>query len=187
MIPKAVRKTIEFSSTVKIEAYLIPPREFRVGIASASVSLGYSKEWLGRVASRDGKALKRLRELGFVGLLVEVEVDNNYQGRTKAQTISLDDYNVLIDYAVLDGKLEALALSRALRDTSLDTRFCRTYGIEPMPGWLQELKMREIIDAVLGNEEIRAQFLPGDKDCYSNELIASHFEQELEENEIYVV
>lgn len=184
---KAIRKTIEFSSTIKVDGYLIPPNEFRIGVTGASTSLGYSKQWLTTVHTRGGKTLELLHSIGYDGSRINAEVTRVQGGVAIAQTISLSDYNILIEYAVDDRKKQAKALSRALREVSLDTRLRREFGIQEMPGWLQELKMREIIESVLGNEEIREQFLPGDKDCYDDTLLTSHFEQSIEEHEIYTL
>jgi len=45
-----------------IDCYILPDGEKRIGIAGASLAIGRSKEYLGRLAKNGKKALKALQE-----------------------------------------------------------------------------------------------------------------------------
>jgi hypothetical protein len=62
---KAERQTVRFFDGLEVDGYRLPDGEFRVGLTGASLVLGYAKNWLGRVLSRGGNAVKALRGYGF--------------------------------------------------------------------------------------------------------------------------
>ena len=93
-----------------VDFYLLPSQEIRIGLSSASVALGYADNWLYRLTSRKGKSLKTLQSLGYTDLPVEVALDSVKGGGTKADTISLEDFQVLKIYAAQQGKSNAIRL-----------------------------------------------------------------------------
>jgi hypothetical protein len=173
---KAIRKQVHFASSVAIDAYLVlETNEFRVGMTGASTSLGYGEKWFSNVSLRRGDTLKALTAMGLSGSSLEVTI-SNHRGSTIAKTISLADYNVLIDYAMEDGKKQAIALNRALRQNDLNNRLCREFGVAQKPGWQQDLEMAQIIELMLdAKEELKMQFLPGDIDVYGANACADIF------------
>ena len=107
-----------------MDGYRTPSGEFRVGMASASVAVGYDKDWISQAVRRSGKTLNALSSLGFTGLQYKGIVSReNISGASVVQTISLDDFNVLIVYASGQGKKNAQALNLALSRTTLQNLF----------------------------------------------------------------
>lgn len=129
---KAIRATVVFFDGLEVDGYRMPDGEFRVGLTGASQVLGYSREWLGRVLSRGGNTVKALRGIGFTEKVEEVATQSIQGGGTKARTISIDDFNRLIVYAVEDGKKAALALQLSLSKLSLNDFFRDAFGEVPL-------------------------------------------------------
>ena len=118
------RAFVKFSDDLAVDGYRTPVGEFRVGMASASVALGYEKNWISRVTTRGGDTLKQLTAKGFTGYHHKGKVlRDNKSGSSIVQTISLDDFNVLIHYASGQGKKNAQALALALSRTTLQNLF----------------------------------------------------------------
>ena len=124
---RAKHATVRFFDGLEVDGYEMPDGEFRVGLTTASVVLGYASNWLGRVL-KGGSTLKSLQGLGFTQK-TEKAVTNS--GRPP-ETISLRDFNRLIVYAVSDKKKAALALQLALTELSLTDFFCDAFGHPPL-------------------------------------------------------
>lgn len=130
---KAERVIVNFGNGIKLEGYRLPNGEFRVGKTSASLALGYGKDWVRRiiegVAKKEGKTSKTLIEWGFSGVAFSVHVpsSNNF-GYIKADTISLQDFRQLIKLAAKRGKPEAEAFLDALIDIGLEDWFRLSFG-----------------------------------------------------------
>ena len=62
---RAERQTVTFFDGLTVDGYRLPSGEFRVGITGASQTLGYGRNWLGRVLERGGNTVKALQGLGF--------------------------------------------------------------------------------------------------------------------------
>jgi hypothetical protein len=58
MTIKAQRKTIKFCPSVDVEGFLLPDGEFRVGKSSASLALGYQKDYLSRLPKKIRKTVQ---------------------------------------------------------------------------------------------------------------------------------
>ena len=141
---KVERKPVPFFEGLKIDGYKMPSGEFRVGLTGASEVLGYGKNWLGRVLVKgrglenDGiKPEKRgtlaaLRKIGFTEQVKTIGVDSIKGGGSEAETISLDDFNRLIAYAVSKGKKAALALQLSLTMVALNDFFRDAFGEPPL-------------------------------------------------------
>lgn len=131
-IIRAERQTVPFFQGLEVDGYRMPNGEFRVGITGASLVLGYSKEWLGRVIKRGGNTVKSLRGLGFTEEIEKVATQLIKGGGSEADTISLEDFNRLIVYAVSQGKKAALALQLSLTKVALNDFFRNAFGEPPL-------------------------------------------------------
>ncbi len=143
-ITKVERKPVPFFEGLKVDGYRMPSGDFRVGLTGASEVLGYGKNWLGRVLSEGrglevdgGKIDKRstlaaLRKIGFTEQVQRVEINPIKGGGSEAETISLDDFNRLIAYAVSRGKKAALALQLSLTMVALNDFFRDAFGEPPL-------------------------------------------------------
>ena len=129
---KAIRATVVFFDGLEVDGYRMPDGEFRVGLTGASKVLGYSPNWLGRILSRGGNTVKTLQGIGFTEKIQEVVTQSIQGGGLKAKTISIDDFNRLIVYAVSDGKKAALALQLSLSKLSLNDFFRDAFGEVPL-------------------------------------------------------
>jgi len=123
---------ITFCEGVYVDGYKTPEGEYRVGSVGASLALGYARNWVLRVTSKGEKSLKTLQDMGFEGYILSGEVDRRQGGKSGVKTLSLDNFNILIEYAVSKGKKPAIALSNALRRVSLEVFFRDGFGDEPM-------------------------------------------------------
>ncbi|MDJ0579038.1 hypothetical protein [Crocosphaera sp.] len=133
-IIKAKRATVEFCPGVTVDGYMLPNGEFRVGVTGASRAVGYSKQWLSQVHTRNGKTLKDLHLKGFTGSRSEVSVDRDgVSGSSKTSTISLSDFRELIKYAAIVGqKSQALGILDALLDIGIEDYFRLSFGVNQM-------------------------------------------------------
>lgn len=129
---KAERQIVPFFEGLAVDGYRMPDGSYRVGITGASEVLGYRANWLGRVLSRGGNTVKALRGLGFTEKVEKLVTQSIRGGGSEAQTISLDDFNRLIVYAVNDGKKAALALQLSLTKIALNDFFRDAFGEPPL-------------------------------------------------------
>lgn len=129
---KAERATVKFFDGLLVDGYRMPDGEFRVGVTGASQVLGYGREWLGRVLRRGGNTVKTLQGIGFTQEIQKVATQSIRGGGSEAQTISLDDFNRLIVYAVMDKRPAALALQLSLTRLSLNDFFLDAFGEPPL-------------------------------------------------------
>lgn len=130
---RAERQTVVFFEGLDVDGYRMPNGEFRVGVTGASQVLGYSKQWLSQVLSSRPRTLKALQGLGFTGSQISVKVGREEKsGASDAETLSLQDFNRLIVYAVLQGKRAALALQLSLTQVALNDFFRDAFGEPPL-------------------------------------------------------
>jgi 2-polyprenyl-6-methoxyphenol hydroxylase-like FAD-dependent oxidoreductase len=129
---KAEHKTVPFFEGLQVDGYLMPDGEYRVGLEGASKVLGYDKDWLGRALRRSGRTVQALRGLGFTEKVQKVAAQSKQGNYLPAGTISLDDFNRLIVYAVSKGKRAALALQLSLTRVALNDFFRDAFGEPPL-------------------------------------------------------
>ena len=175
-VVKAVRATVIFFDGLEVDGYRMPDGEFRVGVTGASKILGYSSNWLGRVLSRGGNTVKSLRGIGFTEKIEEVVTHSIQGGGRSARTISIDDFNRLIVYAVGDGKKAALALQLSLSCLALNdffrdafneipltidekrTLFYKTYAASISPADWRNMVREDILRLALHGDEPHTRF-----------------------------
>jgi hypothetical protein len=129
---RAERKRVPFFEGLEVEGYRMPDGQYRVGLEGASLVLGYARNWLGRALARSGSTVKTLRGLGFTENIQEVVAQSEQGNDLPAGTISLDDFNRLIVYAVSKGKKAALALQLSLTKLALNDFFRDAFGEPPL-------------------------------------------------------
>jgi len=130
---RAERSTVTFIDGLSVDGYRMPNGEFRVGLEGASLVVGYADNWLSRLTKKDGRTLKALQGFGFTAYQLEVTVGReDVSGSSKAKTISLDDFNLLILYAASKGKKAALALQLSLTKLALNDFFRDAFGDRPL-------------------------------------------------------
>jgi 2-polyprenyl-6-methoxyphenol hydroxylase-like FAD-dependent oxidoreductase len=129
---RAERRLVPFFEGLEVEGYQMPNGNYRVGIEGASLVIGYARNWLGRALSRGGSTVKVLRGIGFTEEIEEVVAQSKQGNDVVAGTISLDDFNRLIVYAVSKGKRAALALQLSLTRVALNDFFRDAFGEPPL-------------------------------------------------------
>jgi hypothetical protein len=127
-IVRAERQSVEFCQGVAVDGYRLPNGEFRVGKSSASLAVGFAKNYLTGLEKKSPKQLEALRGEGFTGLAVPVELDSINGGGTRAETLSLDDFTALVFFAAIKGKKQAIALQRALVRVGVEDWFRLAFG-----------------------------------------------------------
>ena len=171
---KAERETVTFFDGLTVDGYRMPNGEFRVGVTGASEILGYGRNWLGRVLSRGGNTLKALQGIGFTEEIQKVVTNS---GRPP-ETISLEDFNRLIVYGVMDRRPAALALQLSLTRLSLNDFFLDAFGEPPLSieekrrlfyeTYASTISPQQWLD--MDREEILRLALPGDEEQNSDGL-----------------
>jgi hypothetical protein len=130
-ISKVLVKSVHLGGGIVLEGHQYPSGEFGLSITSASTSLGFSREWLGRAIDRSGNTFKALCSAGFSGISEKVATPSN-GGEQVSRSILLKDFNRLILYAASKGNPEAVALADALLSMSLTDLFRDTFGERPL-------------------------------------------------------
>jgi hypothetical protein len=96
------------SEELGIDVYRMPSGEIRVGVSSIGQVLGYTNNWFKRIVGSPSKKPKALQSLGFSGEVETVLIEGTREPQ-EVQTISLEDFERLLHYGVLNGKKPALA------------------------------------------------------------------------------
>jgi hypothetical protein len=111
---------LNLGDDIKLDCYEMPDGEKRVGFAGASTSLGYNKDWLGRLPIKGKKLLQALQGNGYTGSAVLTSV--NVRGtQTIAKTISVRDYVKLVTQdALVNQNPKAVVLLAAFAETGID-------------------------------------------------------------------
>ena len=126
---KAIREKIIFSEELSIDGYKMPDGEYRIGLSSAGLALGYSDRWIDDIVKlRTPRTAKALQGLGFGGKIEKVFAQSNQGNSYQDSTISLDDFKHLITYGVIKKKQKAIAFSTALTKIALTDFFRDAFG-----------------------------------------------------------
>lgn len=152
---KAVRATVKFAEGIEVDGYMLPNGEFRVGKTSISTVLGYSKMWVTRKmkqikeakeaetlvtsldenkASNPNKLVKKKPQTlvtsfikRFSGEIKQIEIDG-----VIAETLSLEDFRLLIRLADRDGNVQAQGILDSFIDIGIDDFFRLTFGLDQL-------------------------------------------------------
>lgn len=96
-IIRAERATVTFFDGLTVDGYRMPSGEFRIGLAGASRTLGYGREWLAdAVDQKSPRTVKALQGLDFSGNIQKVTARSVQGNEYEDRTISLDDFNSCI-------------------------------------------------------------------------------------------
>ena len=130
---KAVRATVVFFDGLTVDGYKMPDGEFRIGLPGASRILGYGREWLSdAVRQKTPRTAKVLQGLGFSKNVEKVTAQSAQGNQYQDLTISLDDFNCCIIYAVQRKKKAAIALQKSFTQLALSDFFRDAFGDEPL-------------------------------------------------------
>jgi hypothetical protein len=118
-IVRSIRAELNLGSKV-IDCYLFPNGEKRIGIGGASIAIGRSKEYLGRLQKTESKALKALTDIGYTGCTEETDIEIK-RGATRSKTISTRDFTKLITWdAIVNRNQDSIILLAVLAETGVD-------------------------------------------------------------------
>lgn len=130
---KAQKAIVVFFDSLTIEGYKMPNGDFRVGLEGASLILGYSDKWLPRVVeNKFPTTLAKLEDIGFTRQIVPVSAKSNQSNVFTDRTISLDDFQCCIIYAVQNKKRAAIALNKGFTKLALIDFFRDAFGDPPL-------------------------------------------------------
>jgi hypothetical protein len=130
---RAERKTVRFFDGLEVDGYRMPNGAFRVGLPGVSRTLGYDREWLpDAVDMKTPRTAKALQDLGFSENISKVTAQSIQGNPYEDRTISLDDFNCCIIYAVQQNKSAAIALNKAFTQLALTDFFRDAFGELPL-------------------------------------------------------
>jgi hypothetical protein len=120
---KAVNCNIDLGDAV-LDAYMLPSGEKRIGVENAGIALGYSARFFFQRTKRESKALKTLRDMGFSGEQIWVEIvrlGEDRRGASLSKTVSLRDFTKLVTYeAIAKSNPKAIVLLAAFAETGIE-------------------------------------------------------------------
>lgn len=118
-IVRSIRAELNLGDKI-IDCYQFPDGEKRIGIGGASIAIGRSKEYLGRLQKTESKTLKALTGIGYTGCTKETDVEIK-RGATRSKTISTRDFTKLITWdAVVNRNQDSIILLAVLAETGVD-------------------------------------------------------------------
>ena len=129
---KTIRATVVFFDGLEVDGYRMPNGEFRIGLAGASRVLGYGENWLKQSIENKARTAKALVGLGFSEKTEEVLGQSKQGNYYKDTTISLEDFNCCIIYAVQNKKKAAIALQKSFTQLALNDFFRDAFGDRPL-------------------------------------------------------
>lgn len=182
LIP-AVEATIKLGAGVSVDGYMLPSGEVRYGLMYVSRLLDRAGNYYSRLLKALGPQvtkkipikLKSLLAKGFTGDIIGVRVARAGGGSSRTQTISFDDFCLLMDHeAVVDKNPKAIALFSASFRELLRSRTQDAFEIAQDIAEKKQLDFQESYEAYLQREEmlqsnrddVEALALPGDDDGY---------------------
>ena len=123
------RTRVKLTESVWIKSYKFPSEEYRISLSNASEALGYSQGWLNRVLNpknSESSTIKSLYKLGFSGETVRGQIVQGMTGLKnkfpsasyRVKTISFQDFFILLNYAVAQGKPKAVKLNQQLLESN---------------------------------------------------------------------
>lgn len=122
-VVKAVNCQLNLGEAV-LDAYMLPNGEKRIGVENTGIALGYSARFFFQRTKRESKALKTLRDMGFSGEQIWVEIirsGENKRGASLSKTVSLRDFTKLVTYeAVAKSNSKAIVLLAAFAETGIE-------------------------------------------------------------------
>ncbi|BAY66908.1 hypothetical protein NIES22_70520 (plasmid) [Calothrix brevissima NIES-22] len=111
---QARQETVNLGTNTSIVAFLLDTGEIRYSKAGIAQLLGYATKWINGLRSDAPKLLKALQDKGYTDYAIRVAVRREgKRGATIAETISLDDLNILIAFEAERGNPKAIALLTA--------------------------------------------------------------------------
>ena len=130
---KAQRATVRFFDGLVVDGYRMPNGSFRIGLAGASRILGYDRRWLfNAVTLKTPTTLSTLKNIGFSSYTEPVKAMSVKGGWFEDNTISLDDFQCCIIYAIQAKKKAAVALNRGFTKLALIDFFRDAFGEPPL-------------------------------------------------------
>lgn len=130
---RAERATVVFFDGLTVDGYRMPNGEFRIGLAGASRTLGYDRDWLRDVINEESpRTAKALQGLGFTEKCEKVTAQSKQGNTYEDTTIDLDDFNCCIIYAIRAEKKAAIALQKSFTKLALTDFFRDAFGEPPL-------------------------------------------------------
>jgi hypothetical protein len=130
---RAERQTVRFFDGLEVDGYRMPNGEFRIGLSGTSRVLGYADRWLGdSVGGESPRTAKALQGIGFSTNTQKVLSQSKQGNDYLDTTITLDDFNCCIIYAIGAKKKAAIALQKSFTKMALNDFFRDAFGEPPL-------------------------------------------------------
>lgn len=127
----AVEAMVVLGTDTSILAFMLDSGEIRYSKTGAALLLRDTSSWINELESKTPKLFKALLDKGYTDSSQRVSVKRSgKRGATFAETISLDDLNILIDVEATRGNPRAMALVVAGFRQYLIDQSRTSFGIE---------------------------------------------------------
>lgn len=191
-IVRSIRAELNLGSKI-IDCYQFPDGEKRIGIGGASIAIGRSKEYLGRLQKSDSAIFNKLKLMGYTGEIIETDFSLP-RGMSRSKTISSSDFDILMMFFVhFHEKKEYKNPESVVRDRLLE-KYRGSKEVPTEAGKIDLLTSSEIIEVkqinkwkeALGQILVYGHYYPSHQkrihlfgECHSSylEIIQKHCEK----------
>ena len=130
---RAIAATVRFFEGLDVDGYRMPDGSFRIGVVGTSRILGYGKDWLNNaITGKTTTTLDKLSQIGFTNTTQPISAQTTQGNWFSDNTISLQDFQCCLVYAVRARKKAAEALNKAFVILSLTDFFRDAFGDVPL-------------------------------------------------------
>lgn len=131
-IIRAERVDFQIAPGIFIEFYRLPDGEKRIGVTSASIVCGHTRNYLTELADKSPNRLKLLQGKGFEGSRKSVSIERisvGSKGASRSETLSLEDFRAFVRFSAFDlQKPPAMAIADALMGVAIETIAKQAFG-----------------------------------------------------------
>lgn len=168
---RAFAAAVYLGAGVSLEGYMLPDGKFRYSLSYLSLLLGYEETYFSQVVKKGGKKLEALNSQGFTGCLIPLLVSRSTGGVSRPKSLSFDDLCIAVEYEAQARNPKAIALLTAsfrelLRERSLIAFDLPKDSLEEKLDAFDSAIAQRLEWIAETREELDAQWLPGDDDCY---------------------
>lgn len=179
----ALMATVRLGAGVSLDGYHMGDGTFRYGLAYISMLLGYADNYYRRLLNsrrtkKPPKKLKALLDKGFTAYQISVKAPrDSIGGSSVAQTVSFNDFCILVEYEAEIGNFKALALLSSSFRELLRSRTQAAFGLPEDSLEDKRQAFQVHYDAYLSDrEDLEALWLPGDELYYPQYRDWDHIE-----------
>lgn len=167
----ATEATIHLGIGVSINGYMLPDGRVRYSLEYLSVLIGHAENYLSRLTKKSVKKWKALLDKGFTAYLIPAKASRPVGGATIANTLSFDDFCLLIELEAELRNPKVIALLTASFRELLRSRTQQAFGLPEDSLEHKQADFQAAYESYLQREEALADarseaedlWLPGDE------------------------